>query len=146
MGGRGASSSSVMRSASVGGIKWADSSTQAFHQQRLVMLMEHDEYPPGGTYNLQTLEPVDYPSGYSVTFYQVGDNYTPEEYANLVNEFYEHSSDGIASAGKFDGLPEVSFNVADRNTAVILARRFNQDSIFDWATGTLIKTGGTGWR
>ena len=61
------------------------------------------------------------------------------------------SSDGVITAGKFGGTPEISFNVANRDTAIRLAKKYNQISIWDWAeftrsgNGEILK-GGTGER
>ena len=118
--------------------------TQSEHQDAVKRLSSpsYDD----GTYNLSTLTMVDYPSGYQVTFCQIGDTYNASEYMDKVNEFLSVSSDGIASAGKFGGEPEVSFHVDDRATAVRLAKKYNQISVWDWAAGDEIKTGGTGRR
>ena len=107
--------------------------------------LSSDEYSDG-TYNIGTLTQVDYDDGFQVTFCQIGDKYTPQQYERLVNRFRAASSDGIVSAGKFGGEPEISFHVADRATAEALAREFNQISIWDWKNQFEIKTGGTGRR
>jgi hypothetical protein len=115
--------------------------------------LEDDKYPDG-TYDLGTMAPSSYTDGYQVTFSQVGDDYTDDEFAALVDEFRGVSSDGKVSAGKFGGSPEVSFNVSDRQTAIDLAKKHNQVSIFDWAEhstdpdsdSVFISTGGTGKR
>lgn len=127
----------------------ADESTQGFHANQIKKL-ENDSYEDG-TYNISTLEMVQYSHGYQVTFCQIGDDYSATEYADLCNEFLSVSSDGIISAGKFGGTPEVSFNVADLDTAIQLAKKYNQISIWDWAefersgNGEML-TGGTGER
>lgn len=122
----------------------ADESTQAFHK-RQIQTLDGDSYPDG-TYNLETLTTVEYDSGYQVTFCQIGDDYTDTEYADRVNEFLAVSSDGITSAGKFGGTPEVSFNVPDRETAIALGKKYNQNSVLEWSTMDFILTGGTGRR
>lgn len=125
-------------------INWADDSTQSFHQDRIKEL-DSDSYPDG-TYDLDTMVRVDYTSGYQVTFCQIGDDYTASEYAEKVNEFLAISTDGIASAGKYGGTPEVSFNFADKETAIAYAKKYNQESIWDWVNFEPIMTGGTGIR
>ncbi len=120
----------------------ADRNTQKQHADAISKL-SGTEYEDG-TYNLDTLEPVDYSSGYQVTFYQIGDRYSPAEYADRVNEFLAVSSDGISSAGKFGGAPEVSFHVSDKSAAISLGKKYNQQSIWDWSAGHDISTGGTG--
>lgn len=143
MGGRG-STSSMTSSRSGPSYARADTGTQAAHRNAVSRLMSPDY--EDGTYDLGTMRPVEYESGYQVTFSQKGDNYSDEEYASKVNEFLAVSSDGKTLAGKFEGTPEVSFHVDNRRTAVRLARKYNQISVWDWENCDEIKTGGTGER
>lgn len=122
----------------------ANASTQAFHASRVAELNSF-KYSDG-TYDLGTMTPIEYSSGYQVTFSQIGDNYSAEDYAGKVNEFLKYSSDGKTLAGKFEGTPEVSFHVNSRSQAVKLAKKYNQISIWDWGKCDEIKTGGTGRR
>lgn len=139
MGGRG-SGSGLSASTSFQG---ADASTQGYHRQQ-VETLGGDQYPNYKTYDLDTLQIIDYPDGYQVTFSQIGDNYSPTEYANKVNEFLAASSDGKTCGGKFEGTPEISFHVSNRSTAIRLAKKYNQISVWDWENANEIKTGGTG--
>lgn len=122
----------------------ADGGTQLAHQKAIAKLNGSDY--EDGTYNLDTLTQVSYSDGYQVTFCQIGDDYSNSEYADRVNEFLAVSTDGVSSAGKFGGTPEVSFHVADRATAERLGRKYNQISIWDWENCAEISTGGTGER
>lgn len=97
-----------------------------------------------GTYDLDTLKPLEYNKGYQVTFSQIGDNYSASEYADKVNEFLGASSDGKVAAGKFESTPEISFHINSKAKAVSLAKKYNQISIWDWGKCDEIKTGGTG--
>lgn len=97
-----------------------------------------------GTYNLNTLTAVEFNSGYQVSFCNIGDDYTEDDYEFISAMFSEASSDGIAYAGKFDGTAEVSFHFANKLTAIKYAKMFNQISIWDWSAMDEIKTGGTG--
>lgn len=124
--------------------KKADDTTQAKHQAAIKELSQ-DKYNDG-TYDLDSLEPTSYKDGYQFTFSQIGDNYSDSEYAEKVNEFLAASSDGKTSAGKFESAPEVSFHCKDKNTAIKLAKKYNQISIWDWEAGDTIDTGGTGKR
>lgn len=99
-----------------------------------------------GTYDLSTLETVEFSDGYQVTFCQVGDDYSADDYEFLVAMFTEISTDGKVYAGKFDGSAEISFHVKDKNVAIKYAKMFNQVSIWDWKNADEIKTGGTGIR
>ena len=136
--GRGSSGRSVSRT------RLPVDSVQKRHQD-VISKLSGDEYSDG-TYNINTLTQVEYDDGYQVTFCQIGDNYTPQEYEALVRRFTGLSSDGIVSAGKFGGEPEISFHVASREVAEQLAHEFNQVSIWDWHGDNEISTGGTGRR
>lgn len=118
--------------------------SQTYHKQQIKEL-EKDSYQ-AGTYDLSTMKTVEYDRGYQVTFCQIGDKYSDREYAERCNEFLSASSDSRTSAGKFEGTPEVSFHVSSREKAIALGRKYNQISIYDWATGNCIDTGGTGRR
>ena len=144
MGGRG-STSSMTGSRSSPSYTRADTQTQAYHRQQ-VETLGGDQYPDYHTYDLDTLQVREYANGYQVTFCQIGDNYSDAEYANKVNEFLAISSDGKVSAGKFEGTPEVSFHCPNRATAIRMARKYNQISVWDWKNQVEIETGGTGRR
>ena len=137
--GRGASGRDT-----TGNYQRATLATQAEHAD-VVRRLEDQSYP-SGTYDTQTLRPVEYDSGYQVTFCQIGDDYSRGEYAGRVNEFLRYSSDGRTLAGKFEGTPEISFHVANRATAIRLAKKYNQISVWDWQNCDEINTGGTGRR
>lgn len=142
-------------------------STQAIHEKAIEELSK-DKYADG-TYDISKLEPVSYDNGYQVTFCQIGDDYSAKEYDEKCNEFLSVSKDGVTSAGKFGGSPEISFNVPNRATAIALAQKYNQISVWDWKENKValefeskygeddprtiaqwvkceIKTGGTGRR
>ena len=122
----------------------ANINTQAEHRSAISALSS-DRYSDG-TYDINTMEQVEYPNGYQVTFSQIGDNYSDAEYADKVNEFLDISSDGKVLAGKFESTPEISFHCNNKATAVRLAKKYNQISIWDWGKCDEIKTGGTGKR
>jgi len=122
----------------------ATKATKGEHQKAIDRLRSKDY--DDGTYSVTSLKPVDFKDGYQVTFCQIGDDYSDEEYAEKVNEFYEYSSDGESYAGKFQSEPEISFHVSSLEDAIRLAKKYNQISIWDWATGDSIDTGGTGRR
>lgn len=122
----------------------ADENTLTEHQ-RAISELSSSKYPDG-TYNLKTLKPLSYNNGYQVSFCRIGDNYSPKEYAAKVNEFLDVSSDKIASAGKFQSTPEVSFHIKDKSVAIKKAKKYNQIGIWDWKNDATIETGGTGKR
>lgn len=119
-------------------------STQDKHKQAIEELSK-DKYEDG-TYNISNFKPVEYEDGYQVTFCQIGDNYNAKDYDDRVNEFLSFSSDGRVLAGKFEGTPEISFHVDSKVTAIGLAKKYNQISVWDWKNCDEIKTGGTGRR
>lgn len=121
-----------------------DNSIQQVHKAAVAQL-SGSEYGDG-TYDINTMQQVDYPSGYQVTFSQIGDNYSDSEYAEKVSEFMKVSSDGKVLAGKFEGTPEISFHTNSKSSAIKLAKKYNQISIWDWGNCDEIKTGGTGKR
>lgn len=127
-----------------GGSGKATSATKREHQSAIDRLRSRDY--DDGTYSVTSLKPVDFEDGYQVTFCQIGDDYSDEEYAEKVNEFYRFSSDGESYAGKFQSEPEISFHVNSLEEAIRLAKKYNQISIWDWAKGEPIDTGGTGRR
>ena len=100
--------------------------------------LDTDKYETG-TYNIDTMEKIDLDSGYQVSFERTGVNLTDEQYNKCVGEFRKLSSDGKAYAGKFGGTPEVSFNMKDMKTALRLAAKYNQVSIWDWKNMREIK-------
>lgn len=144
MGDRGANSGMASSGASRSSSGGATLQTKGYHDAQVQKLSGSDY--SDGTYDLNTLTQVSYDSGYQVTFSQIGDNYSAEEYASRVNEFLRVSSDGKVLAGKFESTPEVSFHCSSRATAIRLAKKYNQISIWDWGKCDEIKTGGTGRR
>lgn len=122
----------------------ATKDTQRAHKSAIVKLSEKSYND--GTYNVDTLEPVEFDDGFQVTFCQIGDNYSDEEYADLVNEFYDLSTDRTSYAGKFGGEPEISFHFGSMEDDVRLAKKYNQISVWDWKNMNEIPTGGTGRR
>jgi len=126
-------------------IQKATERTQKEHQD-IVKELSKDKYPDYNTYDISNLKTVEFDNGYQVTFCQIGDNYTPKEYAAKVNECLALSSNGKTYGGKFEGTPEISFHCNNRKQAEEYARKNNQISIWDWKNQVEIKTGGTGRR
>ena len=126
--------------------KWMANERTLAQHQRIVGELRKDAYPDYNTYNIATLGIESYHDGYQVTFWNIGDNYSPEEYADRVNEFLQHVPGHITHAGKFEGSPEISFRILSKRTALRLARKYNQISVWDWKNEEEINTGGTGRR
>lgn len=122
----------------------ATKDTQRMHK-KVIEELSSDKYEDG-TYDIATKSVKSFDDGYQVTFCQIGDNYTDEEYAVKVNECLDRSSDRNVYAGKFEGTPEISFHFANRDEAIKYASENNQISIWDWKSCDQILTGGTGER
>lgn len=118
--------------------------TKTAHENA-VLALSADSFEDG-TYDLSTLETVTFNHGYQVSFCNIGDNYTADDYEFIATMFSEASEDGKTYLGKFDGSAEISFLFADKLTAIRYAKMFNQISIWDWKNCSEIKTGGTGKR
>ena len=118
--------------------------TKALHTESIAALRA-DSFADG-TYNITTMEPVEFTKGYQVTFWCIGDNYTDDDYEFISAMFTEVSMDGETYAGKFEGSAEISWRFADKETAIRYAKMFNQISIWDWSAMDTIETGGTGRR
>lgn len=106
-----------------------EKNSQELHKEAIEKL-KSDEYP-SGTYDIKTLKKVDLTSGYQVSFWQIGDNYSNSAYSKIADEMVS-ISDGKAYAGKFEGDPEISYHVANREEAIRIAKKYNQKSVWDW--------------
>lgn len=102
-----------------------------------------NKIPTDGTYDLETGSSKDYSDGYQVTFSMTNMDFDDKTYRDLVEKFKTHDH-GTVDAGKYEGYPEISFNVTDLKTAAKLATKYNQISIWDWKNGKIIPTKGTG--
>ena len=125
--------------------KWMANERTLAQHLRIVRELSSDVYPDFNTYDVSDLRIKSYDNGYQVTFWNIGDNYTPEDYADRVNEFLRYVPNHVTNAGKY-GSPEISFRVMSKRTALRLARKYNQISVWDWERQEEINTGGTGRR
>ena len=94
-----------------------------------------------GTYSYVNKTKISYPKGYHVSFetktryYQY--YYTDEEYDNIVYKIA--SLLGVnADLGVFNNFPQISFYIEDKQLVLSIAALFNQQSIWDWSTNTII--------
>ena len=108
-----------------------------------------------GTYDVDSLAPVDYPDGFQVTFCQIGADYTEAQYNELIAEFLSHTDDMKVSLGKWGEDPEFSFHFKSRAEAIKFGKKYNQQAVWDWEAFhknpdnpelASIDTGGTGRR
>ena len=95
-----------------------------------------------GTYDFETGKPKSYPNGYSVSFHQNEPDengkwksdygrYSEKDYDKNVSDLVNETG-GELNIGYFAGTPEVSVWVKDFATAVKMAKKHNQNSIWDW--------------
>lgn len=92
-----------------------------------------------GTYDLTTGEPVSYESGFQVSF-QEETTERKGHAAYIDDDEYDRRVLALSSELKAKpnlarfGEPELSFHVDSLEKALEVARRHNQESIFDWST------------
>lgn len=86
-----------------------------------------------GTYEYQTHEVVEYPSGYQVSFVR------PEAFEQLDNDqwdtlttFYCDYLGSEAHIGVYGGEAEISFHSLELTKSEEVMKKFNQESILDW--------------
>lgn len=86
-----------------------------------------------GTYELLTHQPVEYFSGYQVSFVrpEAFEQLTPVEWDILTTYYCEHLQSNV-HIGVYDGSGEVSFHSADFSKAEEVMDEFNQESILNW--------------
>ena len=95
-----------------------------------------------GTYDFETGKPKNYPNGYSVSFHQNEPDadgkwksdygrYSEKDYDKNVEDLVKETG-GELNIGYFAGTPEVSVWVKDFKTAVKMAKKHNQHSIWNW--------------
>lgn len=90
-------------------------------------------------YTMEGFSQRTYDDGYQVTFLKDGATYTPREYATIVNEFLEYATDHRANISKFNGYPEISFHIEGKRNAFRLARKYGQESVYDWSDDENLK-------
>lgn len=104
---------------------------------------------PFGTYDINTGETKAYKGGYCFSFHQNEPDedgnfkssygrYTAEEYDNLTNDIAE-KYDLPINVGVY-GNPEISFYTEDKTLALEMAKKYNQQSVYDCAADDIIKT------
>ena len=92
-----------------------------------------------GTYDLATGKPKSHTDGYQVSFQEETterkgyDAYISDDEYDRKVEALKKELGVEPDLGRF-GEPEISFHVASRDKALELARRFNQESVYDWST------------
>ena len=118
----------------------ADERTQAQHRRLLDALTFNTKSSSSGMFELTNLKLVSYNGGYQVMFWNDGDNYSPKEYADVVNDFLPYVPDHKANATKINGEARISFHVSSKRAALRLARKYLQDTIWDWANQEELST------
>lgn len=92
-----------------------------------------------GTYDLTTGDPVSFESGFQVSF-QEETTERKGHAAYIDDDEYDRKVEALSAELKAKpnlarfGEPELSFHVDSLEKALEVARRHNQESIFDWST------------
>lgn len=110
----------------------------AYHN-RLLGEVVRGRYADDAVYDIRDFSKESFNDGYQVTFLHDGDSYTPKEYARIVNEFLRYAYEHRANISQFDGYPEVTFRIPNIRDAYRLARKYGQESVFDWANKADVK-------
>ena len=113
--------------------KWMANERTLAQHLRIMGELNRDIYPNLRTYSIDDLRAVRYNDGYQVTFWHDGDEFTPRQYADVVNEFLQYAPNHITNASK-DNDAKISFRIPNLRTALRLARKYDQFSIWDWKT------------
>ena len=113
-------------------------------RKRRDALVEKIKGKGDATYDLETGKQVSFTSGYQVTFQTTGS----EDYGNkgehIADEHYDAISAWMASVGDgkaylgYFGDAEISFHFSSKRKAREFAKRFNQNSCWDWRTSNLV--------
>ncbi len=113
--------------------RWeANERTLASHT-RILGEISSAKYGDNATYDLSDYRRIAYEDGYQVAFIRPGANYNPVDYATMVNDFLRYVPGHKANATKVNGYPEITFRFTNLRTAMRLARKYKQVSIWDWA-------------
>ena len=86
-----------------------------------------------GTYEYQTHETVEYPSGYQVSFVrpEIFKQLNAEEW-DILTSFYCDYLQSKVHIGVYDGAAEISFHSLDLAKSEEVMEQFNQESLLDW--------------
>lgn len=90
-----------------------------------------------GTYDLVTGEKVTFTKGYQMSFERPG---MSEDKVNELADFFAHTLCLPLYVGVWEGTREVSVHLEhwEEREALLLAKVWNQDAIWDWKNGTAI--------
>ena len=106
---------------------------------RLLGEIGRPEYGNRRVYDIDTLSAVRHAGGYQVILPNIF-QYSPEEYADVVNRFLKYVPDHVANVTKGDEVTDISFHIEDKRMAMKLARWVDQHRMFDWATDRYERT------
>lgn len=86
-----------------------------------------------GTYDISSCEPIEYSSGYQVSFVrpEAFSQLTRNDWDTLTNHLCEYLG-SPAYIGVYSNAPEISFHASDLDKATETMVRFNQESLLLW--------------
>ena len=85
-----------------------------------------------GTYDIYSHEKVEFDRGYQVSFETLYDDYSKEDYEEIVYKMALMSNNHVY-LGVYGGNAEFSFHFDDLDLATVLGILFKQISIWDWS-------------
>lgn len=86
---------------------------------------------PDGTYDLETGKSISHDTGFQVSFQQTSDDYTQEEYNEIVCDLAD-TTESMPHVGVFKKDPEISFHCSDKEKVMKIMKEYNQHSAVVW--------------
>lgn len=90
------------------------------------------KYGYNGMWHLTNMKIVSHEDGYQVLFWAGDEQFTPEEYARITNEFLRYSTNHEADITKTNGISRISFHIPNIRDAYRLARKYGDNSVWNW--------------
>lgn len=136
----------------IGGIEnfsTSDKYSKKFTDKGVMKKVDSFKGKPQGTYDFKTGKEKTYSRGFSVTFHQneAGKDgkykshfgrYTEDEYDSLTQDISSKYNADV-NIGVYGDEPEISFHVETYKDAYKLMKMYNQESIWSWQAGDIIK-------
>lgn len=92
-----------------------------------------------GTYDLNSMETVDFSEGYQVTFQQRSSTEYTEPFYNALVDCIRNYTGSPVYVGVYEGQTELFFHTPDELTALDIAAEFHRDSYFDWEACDIVE-------
>ena len=121
--------------------KWrANERTLSQHRRLLDEVSDNRKYPFTGMFHLANLKLVQHDGGYEMIFWNGDSDYTPQEYAMILNEILRYSTNHEAEISKTAGLASISFHIPNKRDAFRLSRKYGNNSVWDFVNREEIRT------